>query len=249
MVDFRWLEQSIAGAWIRRLLEICGGAVLAWLRARDPKIAGSILYGLAGVAVLEIIFFFATTQSPVPAKAPVDLTILEGEIASLSTYVHARSTASRSSQAPALTPENVERNVRTWLGTFGYGFVPVTLPNTHFAIRVNLPNNGRPILIARSTDEQFERYITIQASVAISPEHQAILQRMPEDQRQRVLRDLSIEVSRVRTDVASTTLEQVTFARRLLIGSLTEGMLIDNLGDMEALQNIIIQTVLRAVGQ
>jgi len=122
------------------------------------------------------------------------------------------------------------------------------MANTHFSIRVNLPS-GKVISVFRETDQQFEKYIALEGIVTISPEHQALLTKMPQDQRQRVLRDLSIEVSRVRTDFSSAGLEQVGFGRRLLISNLTETLFIENLGELESLSNVIIQTLLRDLGQ
>jgi hypothetical protein len=143
-MDLQWLWQGVVSNLVYAVLILAGGAVLTYLRARNSRWASPILYGLAGVALIAVI-----------------LLALKGF-------------ATLSNQLPATTPDTVEMNIRTWLDAFKIAQQRQSDPESHFSLRVTLPNNI-PMVVRRQ--KEYDRYVSIEAGILPAKEYQQILEK------------------------------------------------------------------------
>jgi len=95
---------------------------------------------------------------------------------------------------PDTTPGNVEKNIRTWLDNFGLAVKKEVDPTMYFRLTVTLVN-GNPLLVARPKAR--DHYLTFQSNLTLSPEHQAMMERMSGAQTERVLEELALELGRL----------------------------------------------------
>jgi len=81
---------------------------------------------------------------------------------------------------PEVTPENIEISIRKWLDTFRLSAKPEVFPEAFFALVVTpMPNLN--VLVMRL--KAFERYIVIQSTITVSPEHKAMIDNLSPDDR------------------------------------------------------------------
>jgi hypothetical protein len=147
-----------------------------------------------------------------------------------------------------LRDENIQGTIRQWLDGFGYGSAPAPDPTTEFSMVVSMPNSGKHVRVMR--EKQFNHYIAVSAAVTISPEHQALIAKLPEAERNRVAHNMLIELYRSGADSTVVAPSQVGFIKRIPItNALTEDVLIKTINSVEALENILVETVLRDLNQ
>lgn len=122
-------------------------------------------------------------------------------------------------QRPQTTPENVEANLRVWLDAFGISTRKVTDQDSHFALIVTL-NNGTPVAIVRS--KKLDRYIVLQSTLTISPEHKTLLDKLSNGQKMQIREELAVEMARAKIGFTiepslEPSLSGITLTRRVPI--------------------------------
>jgi hypothetical protein len=111
-MDLDGLVQGVVSNAVWWTVVLVGGAVLAVLRAKWPRYAGPVLYGLLGIASLAIIGFAILGHSLL------------------------------SREQPQTTPENVEANIRAWADSFVVGVTKAPVKEAHFALVITLHNGN-----------------------------------------------------------------------------------------------------------
>src|ERR1700687_3490144 len=81
-------------------------------------------------------------------------------------------TAIPKSHPPDVTQGNIEQNLRAWLDDFALSTKKQDDSSADFVLVTTLPN-GDPITISRQKGHP--RYMVIQATVAMSPEHKTVI--------------------------------------------------------------------------
>jgi hypothetical protein len=147
-----------------------------------------------------------------------------------------------------LKPENIQGTVRQWLDSFGFSSTVISDPAADFNLTVRTPLSGNPITVAR--EKAHDQYITVVGSVMVSPEHQALIAKLPENEKNRNTRNVFIELYRFGVDGSEVEPSKVTFFKRVPItNALTEDSLIKIIISVESIQNVIVQTILRDIGK
>jgi hypothetical protein len=168
-MDWSGLWSSVLSNLVWWLLFVGGSALLGWLRAKKPQIAGPVLYGLAGATCLGILWFTFTGH------------------------------AILSKQLPQITPDNIEGNVRKWADSLGMSVARMpqvaSSPDVYFGILVTL-QNGTPIYVFREKEKP--GYLQMQTPLALSPEHLALLNKLTPDEENSVSQEVLLEVARTR---------------------------------------------------
>jgi len=77
---------------------------------------------------------------------------------------------------PEVTANNLEATIRGWLNDFGMSTKPASDPTWNFGLLTTLPY-GESVHIIQMKERP--GFITFQANLAISAEHQAVLKAMP----------------------------------------------------------------------
>jgi len=98
-----------------------------------------------------------------------------------------------SRQKPQTTPENIESNVKMWADNFSLGIQKQTDDKFSFLYAIALPS-GRAVLVGRPV--QRDRYLQFQGIMPISPEHEAILEKLSPPQLERFTDEVNIEMAR-----------------------------------------------------
>lgn len=152
------------------------------------------------------------------------------------------------SQTPSINAENIERTVRQWATSFGYGVTPKSDADMHFCFLVALPT-GRQVLVGRP--KELDRYITMRAMVTISPQHQALLAKMRSADQARFFHGLAIEMARFKIGFAqSAPLQNVMLIRRLPIAdTLTESVFMEAIEEVDMAELLVIESVRRELAQ
>jgi hypothetical protein len=137
--------------------------------------------------------------------------------------------------SPQITPENVETNIRTWLDAFGLSVkkIPNPDPNVYFGLEVML-RSGTPVIVTRA--KPFERYVTLQSALVVSPEHKAPLGKLTEPQMTQLRNGLSSELSKAKIgfEIKGLPLSNIVVATRIPITNrLTEYEFIARIDEIE----------------
>ncbi|MGB8472686.1 MAG: DUF2299 family protein [Candidatus Acidiferrum sp.] len=109
-MDWTALVQGLLTNWLSDALVVGGGIVLAILKRRDSKWAGTIAYFLAACAFLSILGYTFTGR------------------------------ALLSVETPHTTPQNVELNIRSWADKFSFGVRKQTDNDFSFVYAVTVPS-------------------------------------------------------------------------------------------------------------
>jgi hypothetical protein len=139
-----------------------------------------------------------------------------------------------SKQLPQTTPENVEANVRAWLDSFKISCKKETSPDTYFILLATL-NSGNPIGIGRAKAQ--DRYLSFQARISLSPEHQGPMDRMTPAQIEHTLREITLEFFRTKTNytLEGPPFRAIVISKALLISArLTEDVFSGILDEMDS---------------
>lgn len=233
---------------------------MGWIKKKWPAIAGPVLYGVAGFVAVEIVVFCVVAISviggqPQPPQqattANLDLKSLEGQVTSLSQYVHDNLSARQTPNLrPRINPETLERTVRQWLGSVGYGFVPDP-PNAavFFSLTVTMPS-GRRITVRRERDDRYSRMLEIGFTMLMDAPFQATLTALTPEQQRRLFHDIEIEISKLHADSTAANLQQgIAFAHFIPISDLSEDSFIHLLDDTDSQALTIRETILRDLNQ
>src|SRR5579863_4498784 len=92
-----------------------------------------------------------------------------------------------------ITTENIEGHVRNWLDGFGLGVQRQTDASALFEFVVSV-RNGNRIVIERTRDR--DRYLSIQGSMNVSPEHAAIIGKLSDAQSLQMFDEITLEMAR-----------------------------------------------------
>jgi hypothetical protein len=102
----------------------------------------------------------------------------------------------------AITLENVEDHVRQWLDEYDLGVQRQKSDAAFFSFLVTLLD-GYPIEITRTHDKP--HYLILQGTIRVSPEHAAIIDKLPRDKAIKVMDELSLELARAKSSFRITT--------------------------------------------
>lgn len=147
--------------------------------------------------------------------------------------------------ATATTVDNIEANIRHWVDTFHLSIQRVADdPASYFAYNVS-SRYGRTTTIIRS--RQLERYLLMQNSVSVGPEHLRQLTALPQPQAILLVRDLSIEMARFKIGFEyNIPLTVVVIKKTLPITTdLTEASFVQAFDEMESAQVLLLNLIPR----
>ena len=143
---------------------------------------------------------------------------------------------------------HVEPALRRWLEESGLSTKTASDPSWHFGLVTTLAD-GESIYIVQMKEHR--RFVTFQANVAISPEHQAILKAMPGTYFEKLAQEVVLKVFLAKMVLAvRTRLSDVSLFSQLAITGLTEDAFFKHLDDVDnaihLARKIIAQGVERA---
>jgi hypothetical protein len=164
-MDWSSLGQNLLANGIWALLLIGGGVAFGYLRAKHADKAPIALYVILGVTCVSILIFTFTGRGLFTVKPP------------------------------AVTPENIEENVKLWAEHLGMNIGPATEPDSYFAHTLSIPNTAQPVEVFRSMKEK-SGYLQFKAVITVSREHQMALSKMSQDAVNRINEQLSLDIGR-----------------------------------------------------
>ncbi len=132
---------------------------------------------------------------------------------------------------PEVTSSNLEGTILGWLKDFGMRTKPDSDPTWNFGVLTALPYGGSVHIIQMKERPGF---VTFQANLAISAEHQAVLKAMPIAYFEKLAQEVVLGVFLANMVLAiRTRLSDVSFFSQLAIRELTKGDLLRHLNDMD----------------
>jgi hypothetical protein len=143
---------------------------------------------------------------------------------------------------------NLQPTLRKWLEDSGLSTKTASDPAWDFGLVTTL-SDGESIYIVQMKEHR--RFVTFQANLAISPEHQAILKAMPSTYFEKLAQEVVLKVFLAKMVLAiRTRLSDVSLFSQLAITDLTEAAFLKHLDDMDnailLARKIILQGVERA---
>jgi hypothetical protein len=144
---------------------------------------------------------------------------------------------------PDVTDKNIEQNIRGWLDDFGLSTKKQQdEPTTIFTLVTTLPN-GDPIAIGQL--KTHPRYLTIQSTVTISPEHKSVIDKLSKVESDELVAQVNLEMARAKvSNIMTSPLGSVVLVSRLPITSdLTEDEFMRHIDDMDSDISIVRDTV------
>jgi hypothetical protein len=147
-----------------------------------------------------------------------------------------------------LKSENLEMTVKNWLSPFGYGFLDKQNDQMYFAFQAtNVPSH--PVLIGR--EKSHGEYLNVGGIVTISPVHQAIISKLPMERIRQIDEDVTIGLSLLKLNYTeSVSSGVIEFEKRLPItNTLTQDVFVGAVEDTTAAENLVIDTILKDIGQ
>ena len=132
---------------------------------------------------------------------------------------------------PEVSANNLEPTIRGWLDDFDLSTKPASDPTWNFGLLTTLPDGELIHIIQMKGHPGF---IALQANLAISAEHQAVLKAMPIAYFEKLTQELVLGVFLANMVLAiRTRLSDVSFFSQLAITTdLTEDALLKHLNDM-----------------
>jgi hypothetical protein len=143
---------------------------------------------------------------------------------------------------------NLQPTLRKWLEDSGLSTKTASDPAWDFGLVTTL-SDGESIYIVQMKEHR--RFVTFQANLAISPEHQAILKAMPSTYFEKLAQEVVLKVFLAKMVLAiRTRLSDVSLFSQLAITDLTEDAFLKHMDDMDnailLARKIILQGVERA---
>jgi hypothetical protein len=212
-----WLLQGLLANWLSAVLIVLGGIVIGYLKKNSSPWFGPTIWGFAGCGLVAVALLCFWGITSIPKNRP-----------------------------PDVTPENIERNIRTWLDDFSLSSKKQDLPDTIFVYVLTMPN-GDPISIGRTKAR--DRYITLQAQITISPQHQDIFKKLSQDDMDELQAEISRELGQAK--VSSTiNWPSIFMADQIpLTSSLTEDEFMRHVDEMDDDVSLVRDTVLIRVAE
>jgi hypothetical protein len=144
--------------------------------------------------------------------------------------------------------DRLEQTLRGWLEESGLSTRTASDPAWNFGLLTTLPD-GESVYIAQMNEHR--RFVTFQANLAISPEHQAILKAMPGAYFEKLAQEVVLKVFLAKMVLAvRTRLSGVSLFSQLAITDLGEDTFLKHIDDMDTAillaRNIILLGVERA---
>ncbi len=144
--------------------------------------------------------------------------------------------------------DRLEQTVRGWLEESGLSTRTASDPAWNFGLLTRL-SGGESVYIAQMNEHR--RFVTFQANLAISPEHQAILKAMPGAYFEKLAQEVVLKVFLAKMVLAVRTRHsEVSLFSQLAITDLAEGTFLKHIDDMDTAilltRNIILLGVERA---
>jgi len=147
-----------------------------------------------------------------------------------------------------ITPENVEEHVREWADTFRLGSKKLPLPNTHFGFEIIL-SNGVPIAVVRQKGST-DKYLFIIGRLDLAPPHKALMEKLPENERERIAREVFYELAKIKIGFIGDLPNSVSVLSRLPITeSLTEANFVKTIDEVESGITVANATIEKALAQ
>jgi len=146
-------------------------------------------------------------------------------------------------QAPVITSKNVEAHIRKWLDSFYLSHKRLDEPNAVFAL-VTVGDDGAQTLIA--LPKKLDRYLVLQAKVEISPQHKAIIDALPMNERVVFNARLEAELARTKLGyVVDYAKGSITVLRRVAItANLNEAEFINSFDEVNSAKVIMLNTAI-----
>jgi hypothetical protein len=167
-MDFGWLWQGLVSNGVWELVIFAAGIAVAILRKRDSKWVGPLLYGIVTVASLAVIWFTFTGRS-------------------LFSTAH----------SAEVTPENVEENLKTWADHLAMSLERQAPSDTKFFAYIGRAGGPRdPVEISRVKEKP--GYLQLNATISLSPEHQAALSKLSKQDSTKFINELGLEMARLK---------------------------------------------------
>ena len=219
MGSWNWPWQGVLRNGIYAILFTAGGVLMAWLKARQSRFAGPLLYGLAGVVCLSGL--------------------------ALSFEAHQFYS---SQERDAINAKNAESTVKGWLASYGFGYTePLALTPPAFAFDTLLLN-GSHMLVARfkPSDQYLTIRATVQIDerskeeLAKSPTRK--IARLNRDVAIELVRSKMIFN---RVNIPS---EEVSFEKHLAISASLNGEVLNEaMGEVNSAQTLVAYTIANEV--
>jgi hypothetical protein len=132
---------------------------------------------------------------------------------------------------PEVTANNLEATIRGWLNDFDMSTKPASDPTWNFGLQTTL-SYGESVHIIQMKERP--GFITFQANLAISAEHQAVLKAMPIAYFEKLAQEVVLGVFLANMVLAiRTRLSEVSFFSQLAISDLTQENLLNHINDMD----------------
>jgi len=164
-MDWSSLGHNLLANGIWALLVIGGGVAFGYIRAKHADKAPIALYVILGLTCVSILIFTFTGRGLFTIKPP------------------------------AVTPENIEENVKLWAEHLGMNIGPANEPDSYFAHTLSLPVLPQPVEVFRSMKEK-PGYLQFKAVINVSREHQIAFSKMSQDAVNRIGEQLSLDMGR-----------------------------------------------------
>lgn len=164
MEGWSWSWQGVLTSVVATLL--LGGipTLLTWVKKKWPQHGELVRYWLTTAAALAILLY-ATTGYVLFAKHEV-----------------------------AVTPDNIEDNVKLWAEHLSMNIGPANEPDSYFAHTLSLPTNVQPVEVFRAKEKP--GYLQMKAVINVSKENQIAFTKMPQSQVNRIMDELDLDVGR-----------------------------------------------------
>jgi hypothetical protein len=215
-----WLWQGVVGNLVAAVLILAGGTMLAYLRAKNPRWFGVILYGLVGSSLVAVIWI-----------AFIGIIIL-------------------SKQPTQTTLENVEPYIRAWMDRFSLTVQKEVDQSSHFSYRVIIPQNINVSLKRTKAHDRYITIETgVNISPEDQP-IQSIIAKLSEEQSRHVRNELILEMARlnVQWNVSTLPLKDILLLKLVPITSnLTEDVFFTHLIEMGNAVFVARASIIRAV--
>jgi hypothetical protein len=205
-----WFIRGLITNWVSALVIGAGGIIVAFLARNASLWATPALYGLGGSALLAVSIYAGKAIARLPAKRHL------------------------------IDPNNVEKEVRSWLDNFRVGVRNAPIPEAYFRFIATM-DSGTKIIVGRLRTE-LSGYILLRAEVIPSPEERRMIAQLSGEEVMNILSEIKLELARARVGYSGLVIPVGTialFKRIPLTAALTEDLLINRLEEMEATINMI----------
>lgn len=138
-----------------------------------------------------------------------------------------------SREQPQTNMENIEENLKAWTNTYSMGIQKQSDDKFFFTYKVTL-QNGTLVWVGRPKDKN--KYLNFQSVIMLSPEHNALAEKLTQQQLERVTDYINVEMAKSGMGFAFVRLPSrgMFIARGVPISSnLTETTFIDTLDEMD----------------